>query len=114
MSKFETRKKMLVAESEVYRQLLKLELQTFKVYGVRTKRRLSTFGAYAPLILSGLPILTRMFQRRKKHGISLGKIGSLFLVGWKAYKQFAPQFGRGKPETRERGSAAEEYLSNRL
>ena len=32
MSKFERKKKLLVAESEVYRQLLKLELQTFNVY----------------------------------------------------------------------------------
>ncbi len=115
MSKFETRKKMLVAESEVYRQLLKLEIQTFKVYGMRTKRRLTSFSAYAPLILSGLPILTGLF--RKKRGISMGKLGSLFLIGWKAYKQFAPLFGRGKPGSQERGSdnsAAEEYLSNRL
>ncbi len=105
---------MLVAESEVYRQLLKLELQTFKVYGVRTKRRLSSFGTYAPLILSGLPLLTGLLRRKK--GASMGKLGSLFLIGWKAYKQFAPLFGGGKPASREgsSGTAAEEYLSNRL
>jgi hypothetical protein len=41
MSKFETKKKLLVAESEVYRQLLKMEMQTFQVYAKRTKRRMT-------------------------------------------------------------------------
>ena len=49
MSKFEAKKKLLVAESEVYRELLKLEFQTFKIYGKRAKRRLTSPGTYLPL-----------------------------------------------------------------
>jgi hypothetical protein len=113
MNKFETRKKLLAAESEVYRQLLKLEFQTFKVYGKRTKRRLTSVSTYLPLLMSSIPIVNGLFKR--KGGSSLKRMGSLALLGWKAYQRFAPlfagvKFGRGKGEA----TAAEEYLSNRL
>ena len=115
MSKFETKKKLLVAESEVYRQLLKLEFQTFKVYGVRTKRRLTSAGTYLPFVLSSLPILSGLFRRKGRS--SLKRMGSMALLGWKAYQRFAPLFGRGKSsETNAEPAktAAEEYLSKRL
>ncbi|HEX4262923.1 MAG TPA: hypothetical protein VH597_01180 [Verrucomicrobiae bacterium] len=110
MSKFEEKKKLLAAESEVYRQLLKLELQTFKVYGIRTKRRLRSFGTYAPLVMSSLPLVSGLFQR--KGGFSLKRIGSLVFLGWKTYQRFSPLFGQKKRETAP--TAAEEYLSKRL
>ena len=114
MSKFEARKKMLAAESEVYRQLLKLEIQTLKVYTVRTKKRLSFIGTYAPLLMSGLPILSTLFGRRRK-GFSLKRLSSWVFLGWKAYRRFAPMLGgksrRGAEPT---DTAAEEYLAKRL
>jgi len=106
---------MLVAESEVYRELLKLEIQTFKVYGMRTKRRLSSMGTYLPLMISGLPILTGLFGRKQK--FSLKRLSSLFFLGWKAYKEFGPMLGftKSKQSRIEPGeTAAEEYLSDRL
>ncbi|HEY2081931.1 MAG TPA: hypothetical protein VGI88_04040 [Verrucomicrobiae bacterium] len=114
MSKFETKKKLLAAESEVYRQLLKLELQTFKVYGVRTKRRLSSFGTYMPMVMSSVPIVSGLFRR--KGGFSLKRISSLVFLGWKTYQRFAPMFGRGKFSGKNESTqtAAEEYLSKRL
>lgn len=117
MSKFETRKKLLVAESEVYRQLLKLELQTFNVYAKRTKRRLTSVSAYLPFVMSSLPLLTRLFgKRRAKNGSSLKRMSSLLLMGWKTYRRFAPFFrgpfaGRTRPPAK---TAAEEYLAKRL
>jgi hypothetical protein len=115
MSKFETKKKLLVAESEVYRELLKLEFQTFKIYGKRTKRKLTSAGNYLPLLWVGLPFVTRLFGR--KRGTSFKRMGSLLLVGWKTYQRFAPFFGRamfsaGKTDSSQ--TAAEEYLSKRL
>jgi hypothetical protein len=113
MSKFAEKKKLLAAESEVYRQLLKLELQTFKVYGVRTKRRLTSVGNYVPLLMSSLPVLSSLFRR--KGGFSLKRIGSLVFLGWKTYQRFSPMFGKfsgGKRESNQ--TAAEEYLSKRL
>jgi hypothetical protein len=117
MSDFNARKKMLVAESEVYRQLLKLEIETFKIYGVRTKRRMTSFSAYMPWLMGGLPILTRLFNKRKRERFSLKRLTSLFLLGWKAYRQVAPllaraRFARRRTDPRE--TAAEEYLAKRL
>jgi hypothetical protein len=117
MSRLETRKKLLVAESEVYRQLLKLELQTFKVYGKRTGRRLTSISTYAKFAMSGLPFLTGLFMRKKgkSSGPSLKRMGALFLMGWKMYQRFRPFFGHNKSSAEEpTNTAAEEYLSKRL
>jgi hypothetical protein len=115
MSKFAEKKKLLAAESEVYRQLLKLELQTFKVYGIRTKRRLTSFGNYVPLVMSSIPLVSGLFAR--KRGFSLKRISSLVFLGWKTYRRFSPAFGLRKFSAGKRESsqtAAEEYLSKRL
>jgi len=121
MSKFDTKKKLLVAEAEVYRQLLKLELQTFKVYSKRTRRRMTSVSTYLPFVMSSLPFLTGlkgMFGGKKgrSSGSSLKRMGSLLLLGWKTYKRFGPllagrTFSR-RPEPAK--TAAEEYLSKRL
>jgi hypothetical protein len=118
MSDFKARKKLLVAESEVYRELLKLEIRTFRAYGARTRQKLTSARTYMPWVLmSALPILTRLFGKKKKEGSSLKRLSALFFMGWKAYQQFAPLFGLGKtsrrkPEATE--NAAEEYLWKRL
>jgi len=114
MSKFEAKKKLLVAESEVYRELLKLEFQTFKIYGKRAKRRLTSPGAYLPLVISGIPLLSGLFGR--KRGSSLRRMSSLVLLGWKTYQRFAPMFfgKKSADEAEPAETAAEEYLSKRL
>jgi|SRR6185437_17125171 len=117
MSKFETKKKLLIAESEVYRQLLKLELQTFNVYAKRTKRRMTSLSAYLPFITAGLPFFTRMFGRKRaKKGLSLKRMSSLLLMGWKTYQRFGPIFWGKFGGARQQPSktAAEEYLAKRL
>ena len=117
MSKLAAKKKMLVAESEAYRQLLKLEIETFKVYGMRTKRRLTSFTAYLPWVMSGLPVLTRFFRKKRTSGFSFKRFGSLFLLGWKAYRQFYPLLSRGRfraSSTESNETAAQEYLAKRL
>ena len=117
MSKFYARKKALAAESEVYRQLLKLELQTLKISANRTKRQLTSVSSFLPAIMSGLPFLTGLFGRKKQRssGSSLGRMGSLLLLGWKTYRRFAPLLGRNKvPAQKREATAAEEYLSKRL
>jgi len=108
---------MLAAESEVYRQLLKLELQTFKVYGTRTKRRLSSLATYAPMVISGIPLLSELFQRKGRSSSSFQRMGSLLLFGWKAYQRLSPLLAARKFSARRKDSsetAAEEYLSDRL
>jgi len=117
MSKFEEKKKLLVAECEVYRQLLKMELQTLKVYGTRTKRRMTSVSGYLPFVMSGLPFLSGLFARRRGRSrmSSLKRMVSLVMVGWKAYQRFGSHFG-GNMARRPAGTktAAEEYLSKRL
>jgi hypothetical protein len=117
MSDINAKKKMLVAESEVYRQLLKLEIQTLKIYGVRAQRRMTSFTNYVPWLMSAVPVLSRLFSKRKAKRFSLRRMGSLVLLGWKAYQKFAPllaraRFFRGNAKPSE--TAAEEYLSKRL
>ena len=117
MSKFDDRKKLLVAESEVYRELLKMELQTFKVYTTRTKRRLSSATSYLPLLMSGLPFLANMFMQKKgrSSGSSLKRMASLVMLGWKTYQRFGGFFGRTQFRApAAENTAAEEYLSKRL
>ena len=71
----QARKKALVAESEVYRQIMRLEIQNARLYGIGLKRRCSSFGTSNPLLLFGLPLLNRFIQRRvsKKLGF-FGKV----------------------------------------
>jgi len=117
MSKFEERKKLLVAESEVYRELLKMEMQTFKVYTTRTKRRLTSASSYLPMVMSGLPILANLFMRKKggSSGSPLKRMASLVMLGWNTYQRFGGFFGRATSRARSpENTAAEEYLSKRL
>ena len=110
-------KKLLVAESETYRQLLKMEIQTFKVYGSRTRQRLGSFRTYLPLIMSGIPVLAGLFSQKKRRDFSLKRLGVLFALGWKAYRKFGPLMGfsRSRPGNGQTGqTAAQEYLSKRL
>jgi len=119
MSDFETKKKLLVAESEVYRQLLKLELQTIKVYTKQKKRQLSSVSTYMPWVMSGLPFLSGLFGRKKTRSpaSALKRMGSLLMLGWKTYQRFGPMLSRktfvGRKSEGSR-TAAEEYLSKRL
>lgn len=115
MTKFEEKKKLLVAECEVYRQLLKMELQTFKVYGTRAKRRMTSVSGYMPLAMFGLPFLTRLIAKRKSRSrmSSLKRMMSLVMIGWNAYQRFGAHFG-GSRRPDGTKTAAEEYLSKRL
>ena len=117
MSKFEARKKLLVAESEVYRQLLKMELQTLQVYAKRTKRKMTSVSSYLPLLTGSLPFITALFMRKKggSSGSSLKRMASLVMLGWKTYQRFGGFFSRAKyPIAAPSKTAAEEYLSKRL
>lgn len=113
MNRFAARKKLLAAESEVYRQLLKMEMETFKVYAVRTKRRFTSLNSLLPLLMSSVPLAAGMFGKKRR--FSLKKIFSLLFFGWKTYQRFSPMFRSGfsgKPGASQ--TAAEEYLSKRL
>ena len=116
MTDLEKRKKMLVAESEVYRELLKLEIQTYRIHAIKLKKRVSALGTYGPLAMSSLPFVTAMFGGRKKKKLSINRLSSLVFLAWKTYKQVKPLF-RGPfatHRTRRTETEAEEYLSKRI
>jgi hypothetical protein len=113
MSDLAQRKKLLVAECEVYRETLKLELQTFRIYGLRTKRKLSAINTYTPMLLTGFPLARALFAARKAP--MWKRLGTMAYLGWQAYNRFGPVI-RGalaQYSAREK-TAAEEYLSKRI
>ena len=110
MSELETRKKLLAAESEVYRELLKLEIQNFKIYTRQTQRKLSVFQTCLPALVSGLPMVTSFFGRRRRS--TFKQLSSLLFLGWKAYSKLGPLW-RGRVR-RPRHTAAEDYLTKRI
>lgn len=116
MTDFEKRKKMLAAESEVYRELLKLEIQTYRIHAIQLKKRVTALGTYGPLAMSSLPFITAMFGGRKKRKLSIRRLSSLALLAWRTYKQVKPLFrdAFAVPQARRTETEAEEYLSKRI
>jgi hypothetical protein len=113
MSDLKQRKKLLVAECEVYRETLKLEMQAFRIYGLRTKRKVTSFNTYTPLFLTGFPLVKALFAARKTPVWK--RLGTMAYLGWQAYQRFGPVI-RGafaQYSSREK-TAAEEYLSKRI
>jgi hypothetical protein len=121
MSELEKRKRLLIAECEVYRETLKLELQTYKIYGLCAKKRLKSFNTYAPLLLTGLPLVRALFAGRKamargqKKLSGLKGLGTVVFMGLQLYQRFAPLLRDAFLQARQpEKTAAEEYLSKRI
>ena len=114
MSELEKRKRLLIAECEVYRETLKLELQTFRIYGLYAKKRLKTFNTYTPMLLTALPLLRSLFVARKKTG-SWKRMGTMAWLGLQLYQRFGPLLRNAILQVRRpEKTAAEEYLSKRI
>jgi hypothetical protein len=64
VKELEARKRALVAEGDVYRQILRLEIQNARLYGIGMRRRCSSFGTGNPLLLFGIPLLNQFLKRR--------------------------------------------------
>jgi len=65
MSDLETKKRALVAESEVFRETLKLELHNLRLYGVRTREKFTSLGKPNRLLLMMAPFAGLIFRRKK-------------------------------------------------
>ncbi len=85
----------MVAESEVYRQTLKLEVQNLRLYGARVQRKLGFFSPMNPLMMAlpfGLSFLRfrgpRWFRGKRKWRRP-GFLGSA-LLGWRLYRRLGP------------------------
>jgi hypothetical protein len=109
----EKRKKLLIAESEAHRQLLKLEIQNLRIHGLKTKRDLMSFDTANPLLMTAIPMFTSLFRRNG--GFSWKGLGAFALVGWQLYRLFNPAPAARTPQPKNRAaSSAEEYLEKRI
>ena len=93
LKELEARKRALVAESEVYRQTLTLEIQNLRIYRVRMQKKLVVARLANPLFLFGASFLGSRFfgrsARRRPRG-KLSRVVGATLMGWKLFRQFGP------------------------
>lgn len=111
MSDLDNRKRLLIAEAEVYRQTLKLEFQNLRIYGLKTKRKLTSFGGGNPLLAFGIPMLTSLIARRRK----ARKWGALGFIGWQLWSKLGSLLTRAPTVVYSREQTeAEEFLEKRM
>ena len=108
MREFETRKRALVAESEIYRKALTLEVQNLRLYGAGWRKHTAILSSLAPIAALLTPVVTAAFGRKRA-----GKLGMLGMIfrGWRLYRKYgptlinltAPYFARRReaPESKE-------------
>ena len=79
------RKRALVAESEAYRDSLRLQVQNLKLRGTDAGRKLRRWALFSPLALLVIPLVGRLVQRRKSKKTSL--LSTAFSA-WQLYRRF--------------------------
>jgi len=96
MKDLEARKRALVAESEIYRQTMRLELQNLKLHALRTRRRFDWFTSASPLFALA-PLMGKLFgarlqkqdkKKKRRKGI-MGLLGTALTV-WRLYRKAKP------------------------
>src|SRR3954454_8359637 len=92
---FEEKRRALAAESEVYRETLKLEVQNLQIYAMRTQRRFHGVTKASPLLMFLLPLAKSFFMRKRKSQSQSRRGRMLRLMtagyaGWQMYRKFSP------------------------
>lgn len=90
MTDLEARKKLLVAESEVYRQTLRLDIQNVKLYSLRLRRKWAQYAALKPIVLAGLPVASALFSRKRQAQQAPRTLISSVIAGWRMYQKAQP------------------------
>ena len=108
MRELEARKRLLVAECEVYRELLKLEIQNLKIHGVRTRKKFRSLRWLSPFVMMSLPMAGSLFRRKRR--FAWRRVGALALIVWRFYRMF----GRRTRKAKREPTAAEEFLEKRI
>src|SRR4029077_19129279 len=118
VTELEIRKKMLAAEGDLYRGVIKQQILNLRRSGNDTKRRLTSFKAISPLLLMSLPMVSSMFAPYRR--FTWKRIAALGFLGWQVYRRFGSLLkGMFRPEPEEPPpengtTAAEEYLKKRI
>jgi hypothetical protein len=119
LDEIQAKKRALVAESEVYRQTLTLEIQNLRLYGVRMQKRFALLRVANPLlILAGSLLGSRFFGKRAVKAPAAAprrkwsRMVGTALMGWRLFRQFQPLIqelvSRRWRVRRRNGLAAEE------
>jgi hypothetical protein len=92
LAEIKERKAALVAESEVYRQMLRLEVQNIRLYKVRMQRSFALMRLANPLfLLAGSIVGSRLFGRKARLGRrSRWSLLSVGLVAWRIFRNYGP------------------------
>ncbi len=96
----EQRKRALAAESEIFRETLKLEVQNLRLYSIGLRRRVGVVSSLAPLLML-TPAILRMFSKTRARTPKRNLLGKV-LFAWRIYRQFSPfllSFVGRKPST---------------
>lgn len=84
----EARKKVLVAECEIYRQTLSLELHNLRLYSVAMRRRLSPLRWVQPAMAVVAPLAGLWFSSRRAKAERLPGLLGKVLLGWRLYQKY--------------------------
>src|SRR2546422_10547813 len=87
MNPLEAKRKALVAESEVYRETLKLECHNLRLYGLRAKQRLTSFGRPNSLLMLAAPLAGAIFSRRRSSWL---RRAAMAFLSWQLTSRLAP------------------------
>lgn len=103
MNELERKKKLLVVESEAYRELLKLEVRNIVIYARNARLKAMSLRSYAPALLLLLSLARSFRGKKRKDRHGWRRMGELLFVGWKSYKRFGPLLhglwsGRREPD----------------
>lgn len=83
----EARKQALAAESELYRQILKLEVENLRLSSARARRRFSVLGNSAQWLLLGAPVAGSLLRTRRMGRL---RLFTTALMAWRMYQRIAP------------------------
>lgn len=95
MNPLQARKQALVAQSEAYRQALRIEVAHLALYGAQLRHRLDQWREYKALLMLtplAVSLLGSAFGRRAKPKRHKGwrRLLAGILVGWRLYRRYGP------------------------
>ncbi|SRR5258707_832718 len=104
VKQLEAKRRALTAESEVYRQTLKLEIENLRLSAIQARRKITSGTVNPSLVMLIAPLAGSLLTKR---GGRLRGMVSTALLAWQVYRKAASIFGgfvfRPKQRTKSRG-----------
>src|SRR5882724_11508496 len=109
MNPLDAKKQALIAESEVFRETLKLELHNLRLYGVRARQKFSNFGSPNKLLMLMAPFAG--FILRRKRSSFMRKV-AMGLLSYQFTNRVLPFLSALFSPTKRSASRAEESIES--